>query len=72
MGTHKTASTAFQSICTNSRKVLIDNGLVFPQYSNWSQHTVAAWIAQKRDVKHFVSFCVRFLKKLKLQTVKKP
>jgi hypothetical protein len=56
MGTHKTASTAFQSICTNSRKVLIDNGLVFPQYSNWSQHSVVAWAAQKRDVKHLRKF----------------
>jgi len=43
-------------MCTNSRKVLIDNGLVFPQYSDWKQHSFAAWMAQKRDVKHLRVF----------------
>jgi hypothetical protein len=43
-------------MCTNSRKVLIDNGLVFPQYSDWKQHSFAAWMAQKKDVKHLRVF----------------
>jgi len=36
--------------------VLIDNGLVFPQYSDWKQHSFAAWMSQKRDLKHLRAF----------------
>jgi hypothetical protein len=56
MGTNKTASTTFQSLCKNNRKVLIDNGLVFPQYSTWPQHSFAAWMSQKRDIKNLCVF----------------
>jgi len=40
----------------NGREVLIDNGLVFPQYSTWDQHSFAAWMSQKRDVKNLCVF----------------
>jgi hypothetical protein len=43
-------------LCTNGREVLIDNGLVFPQYSTWIQHSFAAWMSQKRDVKSLRAF----------------
>jgi len=56
MGSNKTASTSFQSLCMNSRKVLIDNGLLFPDYLSWPQHSFAAWISQKRDVKNLSAF----------------
>ena len=56
MGSNKTASTSFQSLCTNSRKVLIENSLVFPQFSTWRQHSFAAWMSQKRDVKSLSTF----------------
>jgi hypothetical protein len=71
MGTHKTASTTFQSICRDNRKVLIDNGLVFPQYSNWSQHSFAAWAAQKRDVKHLRKFLHSIYEETKAANCKK-
>jgi len=56
MGAHKTASTSFQNICKNNQEVLIDQGLMFPQYSNWNQHSLAAWMSQKRDVKQLRLF----------------
>ena len=56
IGTHKTASTTFQRLCTNSREVLIENGLVFPQYSTWNQHSFAAWMSQKRDTNNLRVF----------------
>ena len=40
----------------NGREVLIENGLVFPQYSTWDQHSFAAWMSQKRDVKNLCVF----------------
>jgi hypothetical protein len=43
-------------LCTNSRDVLIENGLVFPQYSSWRQHSFAAWMSQKRDEKNLRVF----------------
>ena len=56
MGSNKTASTTFQSLCTKSRKVLIANNLLFPQYSTWNQHSFAAWMSQKRDIKKLSVF----------------
>ena len=56
MGANKTASTTFQSLCKNSRQVLIDNGLLFPMFSNWNQHSFAAWMSQKRDIKNLSFF----------------
>ena len=56
MGTHKTASTSFQGICKNGQKVLIENGLAFPLNSNWEQHSSAAWLSQKRDIKSLQVF----------------
>ena len=56
MGTHKTASTTFQRLCANSREVLIENGLFFPQYSTWHQHSFAAWMSQKRDTNNLRVF----------------
>ena len=56
MGANKTASTTFQSLCKNSRQVLIDNGLLFPTFSTWNQHSFAAWMSQKRDIKNLSFF----------------
>ena len=56
MGSNKTASTTFQSLCLNSQKTLNMNYILFPQYSTWSQHSFAAWMAQKRDIKSLTDF----------------
>ena len=56
MGANKTASTSFQTLCKNSRKVFEENNLVFPQYKSWKQHSFAAWMSQKRDVKNLSQF----------------
>ena len=48
-GTHKTASTTFQNLCMSSRATLEKDGVLFPMYSNWEQHSFAAWMLQKRD-----------------------
>ena len=56
MGANKTASTSFQTLCKNSRKVFEENNLVFPQYKSWKQHSFAAWMSQKRDIKSLSLF----------------
>ena len=56
MGANKTASTSFQTSCKNSRKVFEENNLVFPQYKSWKQHSFAAWMSQKRDIKGLTLF----------------
>tara|TARA_B110000008_G_scaffold174686_1_gene174322 strand:+ start:427 stop:1260 length:834 start_codon:yes stop_codon:yes gene_type:complete len=56
MGSNKTASTTFQTLCSNCQKTLLDNGLLFPQYLTWSQHSFAAWMSQKRDMKNLSTF----------------
>ena len=56
MGANKTASTSFQTLCKNSQKVFEENSLVFPQYLSWKQHSFAAWMSQKRDIKGLTLF----------------
>jgi len=56
MGTNKTASSSLQRLCRESEKVLIDNELAFPLNSNWKQHSGAAWLSQKRDIKGLQGF----------------
>ena len=56
IGTHKTASTTFQALCTRSQKVLMDNQILFPDYfkfpqnNDFQQHSGVAWMSQKRDL----------------------
>jgi hypothetical protein len=44
-------------LCSNAHSVLVANGILFPLYSDWSQHSFLAWMSQKRDlfnIKHFI------------------
>ena len=38
------------------QKVFEENSLVFPQYLSWKQHSFAAWMSQKRDIKGLTLF----------------
>lgn len=67
MGTHKTASTSFQKICKNSQKILINNGLVFPLNSSLGQHSFAAWMSQKKDIKNLSDFLHSISEETKLE-----
>lgn len=49
IGTHKTATSSFQNLCVDQKKLLVSNGLNYPNYKNWRQHSRAAWIAQKNN-----------------------
>lgn len=45
-------------LCMKHGSVLQKNGLCFPQYKTWPQHSFAAWLLQKRDEKalrHFLT-----------------
>lgn len=56
IGTHKTATSSFQNLCVDQKKLLISNGLNYPNYKNWGQHSRAAWIAQKNNFRELKLF----------------
>ncbi|MCK5501843.1 MAG: hypothetical protein KAI82_11400 [Tritonibacter mobilis] len=60
-GTHKTATSTFQAICSASRDILLRNGICYPEYKSWSQHSFAAWDLQSRndeEVEAFLMSCI--------------
>ena len=50
IGTHKTATTTFQKLCTDHRNLLSTHGINFPNYNDWDQHSYAAWTVQRREI----------------------
>jgi hypothetical protein len=50
IGTHKTGTSAFQKMCKFHKDLLASDGINFPSYRDWNQHSYAAWIAQKREL----------------------
>ena len=48
IGTHKTGTTAFQSICRYHKGLLSSDGVNFPSYGDWDQHGYSAWLIQAR------------------------
>lgn len=49
IGTHKTATSSFQQICSDKKNLLSVNGINFPSFKNWTNHCFASWIAQRRE-----------------------
>jgi hypothetical protein len=55
-GLHKTATTSFQALCGEHHQVLLENGVFYPRYGLWPQHSYAAWLLQQRDLDGLRSF----------------
>ena len=50
IGTHKTATTTFQKLCTDHKNLLSTHDINFPNYNDWDQHSYAAWTVQRREI----------------------
>lgn len=48
-GTHKTATTSFQTVLTTCREMLTSAGIMVPRIEDWNQHSYLAWLLQKPD-----------------------
>lgn len=48
-GTHKTATTTFQTLCDANREKLAQAGVFYPRQPGWTQHSFLAWALQARE-----------------------
>lgn len=68
IGTHKTASTSFQTLCAQNSKLLSENKILYPKYfkipniEDYYQHSTAARLSQKRDLKSLRNFLEKIYK----------